>query len=497
MLRKQETLQYDEIVNPNGAMIAIAHLFWLKDPAQGFLKDNRIYLREVPVLVVPDEEREAYEDSLSIMEPMIPYHLYGPNKSYAEMRMEFRTTRHEFFDKIQNFLPFMAYNLFDMMPEKTVSYFERAEKINAATPSSETTLVEISGLSDEYNAKYSVTRDYGYNNRCCSAVLADREREHPFIYGQYRLETVPGCQHYWRACSSICPTCESDGAKKIAFPCQFCHNNEANHILSPKDVKEIICWTCRKRGPIGETCANCGTALTTRYCSICKILSLMPLDYESFIHCENCDRCISIHEQDSHYCVKDGEAEDCPICFLPLNTDLSTIKLPCSAGHVIHVACYNRIVDEVQNGDKCPIDGMMVGERDHYYYRTAYIHTYFRKSVSTWMMYKTIVIVSCVDCGKLAFNLYLGDDDILFSHCCFGHNIVELKRMCIPPDIVKTLNASIPQWISQSSSGNTPTSFTLYTRAEYSNYSEDMLMAQFIAETEWLIRTHPVLFTNI
>lgn len=497
MQTKPNNTQQELFTSNSGATIAIAALFRLRNPTQGFLEENRIYLRDVSILVVPDTEKEAYEESLDTIEPMIPYNFYDPDKSYAKMRQEFQSIRRLFFDTLQNFLPFMAYDLFDMMPEKTLSYFARLEKIKTATPSSETSLVEIADLSDEYNAKYSVTREYGYYNRCCGTILADREREHPFVYGKYRLETVSGCQHYWRACSSICPTCEDRGVEKFAFPCHFCHDNETDHMLSSKDVKEIICWACQKRGPIGETCINCRVTLTTRYCSTCKILSLMPLDYESFIHCENCNRCISIHEQENHYCVKDGEAEDCPICLLPLNTDLSTIKLPCSAGHFIHVSCYDRIVDEAENGDKCPIDGMIVGERDRYYYLTAYTHAYFRSHVPNWMIYKTIIIISCVDCGKLAFNFYLGSDDMQFSHCCFGHNVVELKRMQMPPEIMQSLTTDIPRWLAQSSGEGTFIPFTLYTRANYHTYSDEMLIAQFLAETEWLVHTHPVLFSNI
>lgn len=498
MPAKRREPRHERFGNHDGATIAIAKLFRLRDPSQGFLDGNRIYLRDVPILVVLNAEKEAYEDSLSTVEPMLPYDLYSPSKSYAEMRIEFRETRHHFFDQLQNFLPFMAYDLFDMMPEKTLSYFERAEKIRSVTPCSEVSLIEIAGLSDEYNAKYSVTRDYGYENRCCGSVLAAREREHPFIYGQYRLETAPGCQHYWRACSSICPTCESVGAEKFAFDCHFCHDNEVDHTLPPKDVKEVICWTCQQRGPIGEACTNCGTALTTRYCTTCKIMSLMPLDYETFVHCEHCDRCISVHEQEKHYCARSGEAEDCPICLLPLNTDLSTIKLSCSAGHFIHVSCYDRVNEEVENGEKCPLDGMIVGERDSYYYITAYAHAYFRDHIPEWTAYKTIIIVSCVDCGKLAFNLYLGDDSTHFSHCCFGCNVVELKRINMSPDLVDTLIVSIPRWLSQSSSAAASVpSFSLCTRANYSSYSEDMLVTQFLAETEWLVRTHPILFASV
>ncbi|ESU38848.1 Zinc finger protein [Giardia duodenalis] len=499
MPERRGVLQQNCPGNWNGATIAIASLFRLKDPSHGFLEANRIYLREVPILAVSDAEKEAYEDSLSTIEPMVPFNLYDSSKSYAEMRMELRATRHQFFDPLQNFLPFMAYDLFDMMPEKTLSYFERVEQINAAMLSSEPSLVEIAGLSDDYNAKYSVTRDYGYKNRCCGDVLAAREREHPFVYGQYRLEAAPGCQHYWRACSSVCSTCKSNGAKKFAFPCHFCHDLEVDHhTLSSKDVKEVICWTCQQCGPIGEVCVNCGAALTTRYCATCKILSLMPLDYETFVHCDHCDRCVSVHEHENHYCARGGDAEDCPICLLPLNTDLSTVKLSCSAGHFLHASCYDRVNEEVESGEKCPLDGMIVGERDSYYCITAYAHAYFREHVFSWTSYKTIVIVSCVDCGKLAFNLYLGADDMQFSHCCFGCNTIELKRITMPSDLVETLVASIPWWLSQSScTAMSASSFSLYTRADYPNYSESTLVMQFVAETEWLIYTHPILFTSI
>lgn len=418
--------------------LAGAHLFKLKDYTKGFIPENRVYLRNVQISILNEDDIESYKASLDLVEPMFPLELYDPNKSYAEIRLLFAPRRKAYFDETDNFRPVMQFDLFDMDPCQMIRYITRCEEIDAILDDSsgleddpeKQELREIAGLDPEYNDMYGCMMTYGYHNGCSKALLAERLSATPFVYGEYYLESIPGCSHYWSLARYICPICETNGLQ-AEYPCIQCHNNSIfDHQLIPSLVQDIICTQCTRRGPIGAACAHCNTVLSHYFCQTCKVLSLLPLDYEWFEHCPICNVCFSVHDKNNHVCLT--EDRTCIICLSSLVLGGLTIRLRCHPEHVIHKSCLDKLGSN--SYPLCPLDHKVVGEVDDFFFESAMTITrYARWFNSPKLQINGATAVLCYDCELVSLVPTI-TVSIGFCRHCFGTNVYFLDEWVIHGD---------------------------------------------------------------
>ena len=79
------------------------------------------------------------------------------------------------------------------------------------------------------------------------------ELKDPLLYGNYHIVQEYGCKHGTRGAYLVCPTCGK------TYGCEICHDEEElDHTVKYKDIKEVVCCACGKRQEIGEKCAFCG-----------------------------------------------------------------------------------------------------------------------------------------------------------------------------------------------------------------------------------------------
>lgn len=143
------------------------------------------------------------------------------------------------------------------------------------------------------------------------------------MYGNYHIVQEYGCKHGTRGAYLICPVCGK------TYGCEICHDEEEiDHTVKYKDVKEVVCCACGKRQEIGEKCAFCGQLFSNCYCPTCKNIYILDKDTEPYYHCdtcgtchifaqkeftsrcEKCHQCVPISKLDEHEC----DDEICLVC---------------------------------------------------------------------------------------------------------------------------------------------------------------------------------------
>jgi len=164
---------------------------------------------------------------------------------------------------------------------------------------------------------------------------------------------VMTCLHYeGRKCNIVAPCCG-----KI-FGCRVCHDEMVTdgHEMNRFLVREIVCKECHTRQECSNTCIKCGITFGEYHCNICNLwmnTTKQPFHCEkcgicrvggreNFVHCDQCDMCISRSTYNNHLCLKDKFKNSCPICFENMHTSRhAALDLPC--GHAIHTHCFRKL----------------------------------------------------------------------------------------------------------------------------------------------------------
>ncbi|CAI6338569.1 unnamed protein product [Periconia digitata] len=174
-------------------------------------------------------------------------------------------------------------------------------------------------------------------------------------------ELVLGCQHYKRNVKVQCFEC------RRWHTCRHCHDAVEDHNLNRVMTKNMLCMVCGTPQKAGEHCVQCGTQAACYYCDACKLWdnnSAKKIYHcvdcgicrrgeglgKDYVHCKNCNVCISIAHATSHKCIERATDCDCPICGEWLfNSSTAVVSMPC--GHYLHKGCYNQYMETAY---KCP-----------------------------------------------------------------------------------------------------------------------------------------------
>uniref|UniRef100_T1J6Q6 RING finger and CHY zinc finger domain-containing protein 1 n=1 Tax=Strigamia maritima TaxID=126957 RepID=T1J6Q6_STRMM len=168
-----------------------------------------------------------------------------------------------------------------------------------------------------------------------------------------------GCEHYTRRCQLVAPCC------KNVYTCRICHDNNEDHILPRRNVKEVSCLICFKVQKVKYYCENCGTNFGKYFCDICNLFDDEDKDQfhcdgcglcrvggrKNYFHCKKCDLCLTINLVNNHSCVERASRISCPICVEDIHSSTEPIKVP-SCGHLLHQKCYDEMTKKGSN--LCP-----------------------------------------------------------------------------------------------------------------------------------------------
>lgn len=104
------------------------------------------------------------------------------------------------------------------------------------------------------------------------------------------------CRHYSRECHVVAPCCGR------IFPCHRCHDESGictqSLARNKKDIREVVCRHCGRRGPARKACKYCKRLFATYFCELCKVWSNGP-----GFHCAQCGFCISAKKSETRHCT--------------------------------------------------------------------------------------------------------------------------------------------------------------------------------------------------
>lgn len=96
-----------------------------------------------------------------------------------------------------------------------------------------------------------------------------------------------GCTHYKRKCKFVVSnikinwlfnlnviSLQSPCCGKI-YVCRFCHDENENHVINRKEIKEVVCAVCELQQPIQANCEKCGALFGNVGLNVQSLTSLL------------------------------------------------------------------------------------------------------------------------------------------------------------------------------------------------------------------------------
>ncbi|OJD19252.1 hypothetical protein AJ78_00782 [Emergomyces pasteurianus Ep9510] len=245
-----------------------------------------------------------------------------------------------------------------------------------------------------------------------------------------------GCQHYKRRVKLQCYTC------KNWYPCRFCHDQEADHVLIRRATQNMLCMMCSTPQPAAQWCKSCGVQAACYYCSVCKLWdndSQKSIYHcndcgicrigqgigKDYYHCKTCSVCIPISIRQTHRCIERSTQCDCPICGDYMFTSPeAVIFMKC--GHSIHQKCFSQYS---KTSYRCPICSKSIANME------AHFRSLDRTIKDQPMppdFRDTRALISCNDCSAKSAVQYhwLG----LKCEICYSYNTTQIRLLSASDD---------------------------------------------------------------
>ncbi|CAL6015516.1 CHY_zinc finger domain-containing protein [Hexamita inflata] len=398
-------------------------LFILQNPLESFKPNNRTSLRTISFGTIDNEEKEQYEAQQMIVEALFPFKWYNENQTYWEIKYSHIDEYKLLVDASDQYVRFMKSTQFDPLM-----------------------LVKVN-KSQEAKQKRKDDPDYGYlqyTNPKIHLNFNERhqlEKQDPLIYGLYSINTEFGCKHGLRGAYIYCDLCAQ------FFGCDICHNEEANHYILYKDVKNVKCCNCQLVQEISERCYECKTIFTNTFCSKCKTIQILDQQTEPFYHCEihdqchlfsmkeyaaqctKCKQCVPITNRDVHEC----DEIFCLICQGIISTNFNFITLPCNYKHKMHEVCYQKY-QEIS----CPLCRKCIMETsDKRRHQCRIIKNLLKPQAIRFLYHEVqLITVKCRDCLRIQINC-----ELVVCRTCWLENIDEINEITVSKqELVKFLD---------------------------------------------------------
>uniref|UniRef100_A0A8D9ED85 RING finger and CHY zinc finger domain-containing protein 1 n=1 Tax=Cacopsylla melanoneura TaxID=428564 RepID=A0A8D9ED85_9HEMI len=283
------------------------------------------------------------------------------------------------------------------------------------------------------------------------------------------MEVQPqnGCKHYKRNCKLVAPCCNK------AYPCRFCHDEDnENHAINRKLVKEVVCIQCDTRQITATQCAKCELPFGNYVCLICNLFDLEDRKQfhcedcgmcrvggrDNYYHCKTCDICLPIKLKNSHKCIEKVAHDNCAVCLEDLHSSRIPSHIP-PCGHLIHTSCYDQLH---RNGHyACPLCGASMMDM------TPLWQQMDEEIASTPMPeeYRTVSLcVLCKDCHKESKVLY----HIIGLKCehCGSYNTCRVKDPNCPESTGSTEDESSGGDLSEEEDDDETLTLTITNQAQ-------------------------------
>ncbi|XP_019866508.1 RING finger and CHY zinc finger domain-containing protein 1 [Aethina tumida] len=249
-----------------------------------------------------------------------------------------------------------------------------------------------------------------------------------------------GCTHYKRKCKFVSPCCG-----KI-YVCRFCHDENENHVINRKEIKEVVCAVCELQQPIQANCEKCGalfgnyTCLTCNlfddedkkqfHCEGCGICRIGGAD--RFFHCGKCNMCLPVQLQDNHKCVENVSRSNCPVCL----EDIHTSRIPChipNCGHLLHRTCFEQLLHSGMYA--CPLCQTSVMDMTELW---KYLDNEIANTPMPSDYFNLMVEILCKDCHQKCVVKF----HVLGHKCvhCGSYNTCRIKAERVPLEDPPTNN---------------------------------------------------------
>jgi len=230
------------------------------------------------------------------------------------------------------------------------------------------------------------------------------------------------CSHYNRKCKIISPCCG-----KI-YDCRFCHDENNDHKIDRKLIKEIICKKCNKIQSVSNECIECKEKFGNYYCNIChlwinKNIECFHCEHcnicrvgkrEDYIHCFNCNICAV----KDHKCINNISDSKCPCCLEDIFSSNKNIQYM-KCGHMIHKHCLELYL---KNNYNCPLCKKSLFNLEEYWRR---IDIFIENDIMPIEFRDKICEIYCNDCEIKTESKY----HFHYNKCaqCNGYNTNLIK----------------------------------------------------------------------
>lgn len=171
------------------------------------------------------------------------------------------------------------------------------------------------------------------------------------------------CVHYRRNCNLVAPCC---GRVVCCHQGHDAHSCGTSLDRTRHRVKQVVCCSCKKIQPVGNTCRYCPRSFGENGCIPCRMWYsgdgyhcdecgiCRKGKKRDMRHCAVCKVCYPIHRNganaQTHTCAINATHRPCAGC----GKDMSRSRRPCTTmrcGHSMHCDCF---LQRVQTNYACP-----------------------------------------------------------------------------------------------------------------------------------------------